>query len=214
MKRVLLLAVVATVAVGIGSGFAATLAVGTDHLWAGTQSLTKGTCTLSGTAQSTDTYVNQASSNTSYGGGTTMLVQPDSGSQKQSMVVFDLSKCPVSIPTSGGADSATLTVTITNTPKRTRTLTVAPITSSWSGSTTWNTRPSAGSSTATFATGTTNGVSVNIPVTIDVDGFIKGTANYGWRISDGGSSAAQDTTTLATSNATSGRPTLTINYEK
>jgi hypothetical protein len=51
-------------------------------------------------------------------------------------------------------------------------------------------------------------------VTVDVDDLIKGSRNDGWVITDEGSSAAQDTTTFATSNATSNKPVLTINYEK
>lgn len=218
MKRVALLLVVATMTVGIsiGTGFAATLGVASDHLWAGTQTLTKATCTLTGTTSTTDTYVNQASATSSFGTGTTMLVQPDAASQKWSFVRFDLSQCSPVIPTTGGADTATLSLRITAAPKASRTLTMTPIASNWSNATTWNTAPSfASSATTTFATGTANNTTVSIPVTIDVDALIKSsTANYGWRISDGGAAVAQDTTTFATSDATSNKPTLTINYEK
>lgn len=215
MKRGLILVGVAVLAISIGHAFAATLTVGSDHLWASAtpQTLTKGTCTLTGTTQSTDTYVNQGSSSSSYGGTTTMLVQPNRGSEKQSLILFDLSKCPTAIPTTGGADSATLSLRITSAPKSSRTLTVWRAGASWSSSTTWNTRPSTGSQTTTFSTGT-NASTVSIPVTIDVDNFIQGTSNDGWVITDEGSSAAQDTTTFATSNAASNKPTLTITYEQ
>lgn len=215
MKRAILLALLVLILVGVGVGAAATLNVGSNHLWAGSQALTKGTCTLTGTTQSTDTYVDQSRPTNSFGGNTTMLVQPDSGTQKQSLVMFDLSKCPTAIPSTGGADTATLSLRITSAPRSSRTLTVTPVTSSWTGTTTWNTAPSvAGAATTTFATGTSANT-VSIAVTVDVDDFIKGNlTNYGWRISDGGSAASQDTTTFATSNAASNKPTLTINYEK
>jgi hypothetical protein len=215
MKRVLLLGLVATIAIGTATGFAATLNVGSHHLWAGSQALTKGTCTLSGTGQSVDTYVNQGSANTSYGTSTTMSTQPDSGSRKYAYVMFDLSKCSPAIPTTGGADDATLTLRITSSSFfGARTLAVTQVTSSWSGSTTYNTQPTVDSSaTTTFSSGTSANT-VNIPVTIDVDAMIKGQTNYGWRISDTGTSGFLDTVSFASSNATSNRPTLTIDYEK
>ena len=64
-------------------------------------------------------------------------------------------------------------------------------------------------------TGTANNTTLSIPVTVDVDDLIKSpTANYGWRVSDGGSAATQDTTTFATANAASNKPQLVVDYEK
>jgi hypothetical protein len=214
MKRFVVIAIVAVLAISIGTGFAATLTVGSHHLWAGTQSLTKTTCTLTGTTESVDTYINQSSATTNYASTTTMLVQPNSGSEKRSLITFDLSKCSPAIPTTGGADTATLSLHVTSAPKNSRTLTLWRATSSWSSTTTWNTGPSlASSSTTTFASGSAV-TTLSIPVTVDVDDLIKGSTNDGWVITDEGSSAAQDTTTFATSNATSNKPVLTINYEK
>jgi hypothetical protein len=216
-RRVAIL-LAATVGVSAGVAYAATLNVTSWHLWAGSQTLTKGTCTLTGTAQSTDTYVNSKSANTNYGTGTTMLVRPNANNEQWSFVAFNLAGC--AIPTTGGADSATLTLTITSTPNASRTLTVWPVLSAWSESgLNWNSAQSLsyGGATTTFATGTTNNATLSIPVTIDVDALIKNTsANYGWRITDEGSQAGGDTSTFATSeNATSGaRPKLVINYEK
>jgi hypothetical protein len=214
MIRKLVILVAATVAIATGTGFAATLGVGSHHLWAGTQTLTKATCTLSGTTATTDTYVDQKRPTNSFGTATTMPVTPDSGSQQWAFVRFDLSTC--AIPATGGADSAILQLRVTTAPKTDRVLTVTPITSTWSNATTWNTAPSFGSSaTTTFHTGSASNVTVSIPVTIDVDALIKSpTANYGWQISDTGSAAPQDTSTFASSNASSNRPTLVINYEK
>ncbi len=204
----------ATVGIGAGAGFAATLTVGSWHLWAGSQTLTKGSCTVTGSPSASDTYVSQSSPNSNFGTTTTMLAKP-SNSQDWAFVRFDLSGC--SIPTSGGADSATLNLTITTAPNQSRTLTVTPVLTTWDSSTlTWNGAQSLsyGSATTTFTTGTTNNVTVSIPVTVDVDALIKNTsANYGWRISDGGGNGGA-TTTFATLEAASNHPQLVINYEK
>jgi hypothetical protein len=208
--------VAATVGVGSGVAYAASLSVASWHLWAGSQTLTKSTCTLTGSSVANDTYVDQAHSGTNYGTNTTMLVKPDSGSQQWSFIHFDLSSC--SIPTTGGADSATLKLYISTAPHQNRTLTVTPVLTSFTATTlTWSQAQSLtyGSTTTTFTTGTTSGVTVSIPVTVDVDALFKNTsASYGWRITDGGSSASSDTTTFNTLNASSNIPQLVISDEK
>ena len=213
MKRVIML-VLATLAIGTGVGFAATLGVGSDHLWAGSQTLTKGTCTLTGTTQSTDTYVDEKSPKNSFGTGTTLQTRPDSGNRRYAFVRFDLSSC--NLPATGGADTATLSLRITSAPTSSRTLTVTPITSTWSNTSTWNTMPAvSGASTTTFATGTTSNVTKLVTVTADVDDFIKGNAaNWGWRIADLTATGTNYTTQMASSDAASNKPTLTINYEQ
>jgi hypothetical protein len=201
--------IAALTAIGVGTGFAATLNVSSHHLWAGTQTLTKNTCTLTG---GTDTYIDENKASQSNGSAATLSVQPDTNKRRWALVMFDLSSC--AIPATGGADSATLKLTVTATASSSRTLTVTPVTSAWSGSTTWSTAPTfAGAATTTFASGTTANAVLSIPVTIDVDGSIRGATNYGWRIADLGSQAASDTTTFASSNAASSKPQLVINHE-
>jgi hypothetical protein len=205
----------ATVGVGAGVAYAATLSVGSWHLWAGSQTLTKATCTLTGTAQTTDADVVQANANTANTAGTTMLVKSNAASADWSFVLFNLSSC--AIPTTGGADSATLTLFITTAPASSRTITVTPVLTSWLPSPTWNTAQTLtyGSATTTFTTGTANNTAKSATVTVDVDSLIKSsTANFGWRLNDTGSGNA--TTTFATSeNGTAAdRPKLVINYEK
>jgi hypothetical protein len=206
------------VAIGLGcsAAFAATLNVGSWHLWAGSQTLTKGTCTLTGTAATTDTYVDEKNPATSNGGGTTLTVSPRTAQRRWAFVRFDLSSC--NIPVTGGADSAMLSVRITSAPASTRTIDVAPVLSTWSGTSTWVDAQlfTYGTTTGSFATGTSNNVTKSITVTGDVDALIKsGSANYGWRLSDAGSSATVTTTFGAAENATAGnRPQLVIDYEK
>jgi hypothetical protein len=203
----------ATVGVGAGVAYAASLSVGSWHLWAGSQTLTKGTCTLTGTAQTTDTEVVQTTPTTANGSATTMRVRSNNNSEDWSFVRFDLSSC--NIPTTGGADSATLTLFVT--VANNRTMTVTPVLSSWSGTLTWNTAQtlSYGAATTTFAPGNSNNASKSATVTADVDALIKNSsANFGWRLSDAG--GGNQTTTFATSEDTtaSHKPQLVINYEK
>ena len=212
MKKLVLI-LIATLAIGTGVGFAATLGVGSNHLWAGSQTLTKGTCTVTG---ATDTFVNEASKNTSYSTSTTLDVNPDTNSHKWSFLDFDLSSC--ALPTTGGADSATLSVYLTNAPGTSFTLTLSKVVSTWATSLTWTGAQSLtyAAATTTTTVGTSTGVWVNFTVTGDVDDFIKGGANNGWRIVESGTThgAAADLTQFSSSNATTNKPKLVIDYEK
>jgi len=214
VRRLALLFVV-TLCACTTSAFAATLNVASWHLWTGSQTLTKSSCTLTGTSVTTDTYADEAHAGDN-STANTMKVAPGAGTQMWTFVRFDLSSC--SIPTTGGADTATLSLRITNAPASDRTLAVTPVLSTWTGASLASfsgaTSLGYGSTTTTFTTGTTNNVTKSFPVTIDVDALIKSsTANYGWRITDGGSGTA--TTTIASANnATAGnRSQLVINYE-
>lgn len=213
IRRVLLL-LLATVGIGGSVAYAATLSVGSGHLWAGGQTLTKGTCTLQGTSSTTDTYVDEQNPTSSFGGATTLSESPKSGKRNWTLVRFDLSSC--GIPATGGADSATLNLRITTAPGSSQTLDVSTITGSWSGSTTWNTAPSTGSPFASITTGTTSNVTKSVTVTADVDALIKNSsANYGWLISQASSSANVTTLFGSSENGTTAnQPQLVINYEK
>jgi hypothetical protein len=198
-------------------GFAATLAVGSWHLWAGQQSLTLGVCTITGNNDSglmTDTYVNQASASTNFYSATTMSVKPNSGAQEWTYIWFNINSC--NIPTTGAADSATMVLTTSAVPSPVRTLTVQPMSSSETNSSaTWNSVQSVtyGTPTETFVTPSSAGGTATIFAAGNVDGWVKGANYWGWRISDGGTTSASDTTTFVTSNGASGsRPTLTIIY--
>jgi hypothetical protein len=143
-----------------------------------------------------------------------MSVGPKTNKRTWALVRFDLSSC--SIPATGGADSATLNLRITTAPGSSQSLDVSTITSSWSGSTTWNTAPSTGSPFASITTGTTSNVTKSVTVTADVDALIKnGSANYGWLISEASSSANVTTLFGSSENGTTAnQPQLVINYEK
>lgn len=215
-----LLAVVAAATVGVGSAtaFAATLGVGSWHMWAGSQTLTKGTCTVTGATNIFDAYTQEASPNTNSGSATTAIVRASTfGSREWMFVRFDLSTC--ALPTSGGADTATMKLVVKTAPAAARTLAVTPVLTTWAETLTWTQAQAltyAGAATTTFSSGTTSGATLSIPVTIDVDSLIKNpTALYGWRITDTGASSTS-TTTFNTVEATIStlRPQLVINYEK
>ena len=217
MTRRLLLLAALTLGVTTSVAFAATLTVSSWHLWAGSQTLTKATCTVTG-AQ-TDTYVDQNAATTSFGAAATLNIIPSGDAPKEAwtFLQFDLSSC--AIPTTGGADSATLSLYMTNAPTTNFNFDVTRVTSAWAGTLTWNQAQAltyAGSTTTSVAGGTTKNVRVNFPVTVDADSFIKGGSNFGWRISDTGAgpNAVKDLAQFASTDSGANVPTLTINYEK
>jgi hypothetical protein len=216
MKRLVLLLAL-TLAVSTTTAFAATLNVSSWHLWAGSQVLTHATCTLSGTSSTTDTYVDAQNASSSFGSATTLAVSPKSNKEDWAFVNFDLSSCNIPAAT-GGADSATLTLTIITGPGSSQTIDVTTVGSSWSGSLTWNGAQSLsyGGSLPSFTTGTSGGVTRSVNVTADVDALIRnGNASFGWRLSQPSSNANVTTTFGSAENATAGnRPQLVINYVK
>jgi hypothetical protein len=218
--RIRLLAILAAATVGIGSAsaYAATLGVGSWHLWTGSQTLTKGTCTVTGSTAIADAYVVESSPFSNFANTTTAIVRASTtGSREWMFVRFDLSSC--ALPSTAGADSATMKLVVKTAPLVARTLAVTPTLTTWAETLTWTLAQAlslGGSATTTFSSGTTSGATLSVPVTIDIDSLIKSsTANYGWRITDTGASST-NTTTFNTVEATttSLRPQLVINYEK
>jgi hypothetical protein len=215
MRRLAVLFAV-TIAASTSTAFAASLNVGSWHIWAGSQTLTKATCTLSGTSSTTDTYVDENAATSAFGSSTTLNVGPKSGKRTWMFVRFDLSSC--SIPATGGADSATLNLRITTAPASTRTLDVTPVLSTWDGTLTWNGAQalSYGANLATITTGTVSNVTKCVTDTADIDALIKnGGANFGWRISETSSNSNVATTFGSAANGTAAnQPQLVVNYEK
>jgi hypothetical protein len=215
MRRLAVLFAV-TIAASTSTAFAASLNVGSWHIWAGSQTLTKATCTLSGTSSTTDTYVDENAATSAFGSSTTLNVGPKSGKRTWMFVRFDLSSC--SIPATGGADSATLNLRITTAPASTRTLDVTPVLSTWDGTMTWNGAQalSYGANLSTIKTGTVSNVTMSVTVTAYIDALIKnGGANFGWRISEASSNSNVATTFGSAENGTAANQTqLVVNYEK
>jgi hypothetical protein len=194
-----------------GVAYAASLGLGSNKLHAWSQTLTKATCNQTSTTED-DTYVQQAFP-TSTGGAsaTTLTISPVSGAQDYAFIRFNLSGC--SLPTTGGADSAVLTVVVTTSGSDT--ISLFPVYTSWSSSTlTWNgvSGLTIGSTaTTTFSASTTG--SKNVTVTADVDAAIKAGNLWGWELR-----ATSGTAIVAigsAQNATStNRPSMSLSDEK
>jgi hypothetical protein len=216
--RVIAVVIAATLGLGTATAFAATMGIGSWHLWTGSQTLTKGTCTITSASAINDTYVSEASTGTSFGNATTMNVRADLGQRAWTFVRFDLSSC--NLPSTAGADSATLKLVVKTPANNSRTLTLTPVLATWAETLTAvqaYSLPFGSAPTTTFATGTTSGATLSIPVTIDIDALIKdSSANFGWRIDDEGSTSRANLTVFNSSEATNSslRPQLVINYAK
>ncbi len=204
-------AIAVAAATSIGVGYAASLGLSSNQLHAWGQNLTKGTCNQTSTTAD-DTFVQQASPNSTAGGtATTLTIKPTAGSQDYAFIRFDLSGC--SLPTTAGADSAVLSVRVTTSGADT--ISVFPVTSSWSSSTlTWNgvSGLTIGSTaTGTFSSSTTG--TKTVTVTADVDAAIKAGTLWGWELR-----ATSGTATVAIGAAENGtvgnRPSMTLSYEK
>ncbi|HJU37162.1 MAG TPA: DNRLRE domain-containing protein [Gaiellaceae bacterium] len=200
----LALAIVVGSLASVGVAYAATLGLGSNKLHAWSQTLTKGTCNPSTVL---DTYVSQATPNTNVGNAPpTLVVSGAAGAQSYTLVRFDLSSC--SLPTTAGADTATLTLTVTTAGHDK--ISVFPVTSSWDPTTlTWN--GLAGLTVGTTATATqpvNSAKAFSFTVTGDVDAAIKAGTLWGWEI--------QDTSGTATTviSSTANPPSLSISYEK
>ena len=194
-----------------GAAFAANLAVISNKVFASTQALTTGNCNQTSTTAD-DTYVQQALPTSTAGGtATTLTISPVAAAQDYAFIRFNLSGC--SLPTTAGANTATLTVVVTTAGADT--ISVFPVTSSWSSSTlTWNgvSGLTIGSTaTGTFSASTTGSKSVT--VTADVDAAIKAGTLWGWELK-----ATSGTATVAigaAENGTAGnRPSMSLAYEK
>lgn len=192
-----------------GIAYAASLGVGSGKLHAWSQTLTKASCNQTYTTED-DTFVQQSKPTTTSANTPTLSViggaHPD-----YAFIRFDLSGC--SLPTTGGADSATLNVVVN--AKSNDTISVFPVYTSWSSATlTWNGVSSLTiGSTATTTFVPSANTSFAIPVTADVDAAIKAGALWGWALEDTSGGA---TTKLNSANATTvaNRPTLTLSDEK
>jgi phage tail sheath gpL-like len=140
-----------------------------------------------------------------------LTISPVAAAQDYAFIRFNLSGC--SIPTTGGADSAVLTVRVTTAGADT--ISLFPVTSSWSSSTlNWNgvSGLTIGSTaTGTFSASTTGNKTVT--VTADVDAAIKAGNLWGWELR--ATSGTAIVAIGAAENGTAGnRPSMTLSYEK
>jgi hypothetical protein len=204
-------AIVISSGVSVGVAYAATLGLGSNKLFAWSQTLTKGTCNQTSTTGD-DTYVQQLNPTSTTGGtATTLTISPIAATQDYAFIRFNLSGC--SIPTTGGADSAVLTVNVRTAGADT--ISLFPVTSSWSSSTlTWN--GVSGLTIGSTATGTFSASSTGtktVTVTADVDNAIKAGTLWGWELR-ATSGIAIVAIGAAENGTAANRPSMTLSYEK
>ncbi|HZS31170.1 MAG TPA: DNRLRE domain-containing protein [Gaiellaceae bacterium] len=204
-------AVVLGVVASMSIAYAASLGVGTKQLHAWNQTLTKAACNQT-YSTADDTFVQKSKPTTTSGAATTLSIaggaNPDYG-----FIRFDLSAC--NLPTTAGADSASLTLFVTS--QQGHTISLYPVYTSWSGSTlTWNGVSSLTiGTTATTSFTPTKNQAYTVPVTADVDAAIKAGTLWGWELVDTTSGPAKTTQIASAENATTAnRPSLTLSYEK
>lgn len=214
MRRLRLIVAIATCSFAFtGVAYAASLGLGTSNLFVWSQTLTKGTCNQTSTTED-DTFVQQSNATKTNAGQQQLSITGGATNQNYAFIHFDLSGC--GLPTTAGADSAVLTLFVTN--AKSHAISFFPVYSSWDSSTlNWNgvSALTIGSTATASFTPTANNTSYTITVTSDVDAEIKAGAFWGWELKDTTTGAAQ-TTQISGAAATQPprRPSMTLSYEK
>jgi hypothetical protein len=207
-----LAAAIAVGSLACGSvAYAASLGLASNKLHVWSQTLTKGTCNQTSTTED-DAYVQQSSPTSTAGASaTTLSITGGTTGQNYAFIRFDLSGC--SLPTTAGADSATLTVYVTSSGSDT--ISLFPVYSSWSSSTlTWNGLSGLTiGSTATTSFSASGTGATTVTVTADVDAAIKAGTLWGWELR--ATSGVATVAIGASENSNSGkRPSMNLSYEK
>ena len=130
-----------------------------------------------------DTHGEENDADKNFGTGVEMRVQSKAGgTNHRSFGRFDVS----SIPAGSTIGSATLTLCATVFPASTRTYDVHRMTASWVETTlTWNNQPGvAAAATDSVTTPASETGCMTWTVTADVQAWVDGTANNGWRVAD------------------------------
>ena len=183
--RLLVAGALLAVLLGAGVAVAATLGVSSTKLTTstGASSIAPTTCTLG--AADADSYADQATAGTNYGTATNLDVRSQSSSRnRRTFVQLNLGAC--SIPANALITSASLKLFLYAAPTQSRTYEVHRVTGAWTETgVTWTNQPAvAASATSSVATGTTSNVTLTWTVTADVQAFVDGTTNRGWRLID------------------------------
>jgi hypothetical protein len=199
------------------------LGVATGLLDTKTKTLTKATCTLSGTTVTTDTYVNEANKTQTNGSTTSLVIRNTVGSRRRVFIRFNLGACPSPATLANASvDQETLSLYFTSATGAPRTIFVYRVLGNWTASINWNTQPSyASSPTASFSLPSAVPGLRSADVTLDVNDFLQSAPsplppytatvpNYGWALADTGGGVG--TSTLNSSESGGTKPTLQITY--
>ena len=160
-----------------------------------------------------DTWADEQKPTLNKGTLTTMTTRSwQSAKDGRSFVEFDVS----SIPAGSTVNTATLTLCAVAVPTSTRTIDLHRITASWVETTlTWNNQPAVAASVTDSTTTPGSPACMTWDVAADVQLWIDGTANEGWRAKDSvEGQGTKDITEFATrENGTpADRPILDVNY--
>lgn len=128
-----------------------------------------------------DSYGKQNLASANLGTAPAMEVDSRTNKLRRSFVSFNVS----SIPAGSTVDSATLRLCATTVPSTTRTYNVHQVTASWVETTiTWTNQPAVAASATASATTPASAGCMTWSVAADVQAWVSGTANNGWRVSD------------------------------
>jgi hypothetical protein len=207
---------------GATAAGAAGISVASRFLATQTRTLTHATCTLQ--PASVDTYVNEASKNSSFSASTSFVTNSANNQRQRPLLTFTLSGCGSHLTTGNPqVDAATITVIVASASGGTRTVSVYRVTSAWSSSVTWTTQPTvAGSATTAFTASLFSLGAKTIDVTNDVVDFVhtspivlppysSAVPNLGWEMQDVGSAGTVSMSSSEAATSTS-RPKLVIDY--
>lgn len=178
MRTVRLLAALAALLTTAGIAWGASLGVSSSRLTVDSPEV----CTLGAEA---DTWVDQSSPGTNFGGDGDLAVRSLALANRRALLRFDLSTC--NIPSDATVNGATLNLYLSSAPSLSRIWGAHRVEGAWSETgVTWDTQPAAAlTATDSVETGTTDGVTLQAEVTADVTAFVDGTAtNHGWRVQD------------------------------
>lgn len=168
----------------VGAAAAATLGVSSGQLTthAAAVSITPSTCTLN--SADADSYVSELLPVLNFGSDPNLDVRSSVLDNKRTFVRFALTGC--AIPPNALVTSASLNLFMFTAPGTSAALEARNVSASWTETgITWLNQPAvAATATSSAATGTTPNVTLSWNVTADVQAFVDGTPNNGWRIHD------------------------------
>lgn len=198
----------------LGTAAAASLSLTSGALstYSVTGSPPVSSCSL--TAPSADTYVDEPVTD-NYGTLTTLQSSTRLVDAQYTFLTFALSSCSPAVPAGSEIRSANLSLYLFDAPATSHSIEVRRVASAWGETTAhWLQQPSvAGSATTSFATGTTdNLVLESIDVRADVQAFVDGTANNGWRLKPASDGQELSQFHSREHGDPAKRPTLTITY--
>ncbi len=175
-------------------------------------SATAGSTTSVTLTSVADTHAQQNKGDTNYGTDTSMMVRTFATAKNaRAFVQFDVS----SIPAGSTVSSATLTLCATSVPGSTRTYDLHRVTASWVETTlTWNNQPGVAATLTDSSTTPAAAGCMSWTVTTDVQTWVDGTANNGWRAGDSVEDASRNESKFRTreNGTASERPTLDVTY--